>query len=337
MTRTAFVLGGTGMIGRAVVPQLLERGYEVTIGSRKPASLPDGVRHVTVDRKGPDGLGAITGDFDVFVDVIAYDGTHGRQLCELEGRIGSLVFISSASVYADDTERMLAGSDFEPTLPIDETRPVVAAAPDGSDYAGGKVAIENTLLEEEPAPVTILRPGAVFGPGDQASREWHFVKRVLDGRKDVALAFGGKTIFHPVSSANVASMVALAADLPGSRIVNCGDPEPWTVREICDGVAQIMNHDWRVHIIDGPPESTIGDTPWSAPYPFVMDLSVAQNELGFAGVVPFGDWLATTCRWLVEATRDRPWEEVLPRAALYYPHQFDYAAEDDFFERMHRQ
>lgn len=325
------------MIGRAVVPRLLERGYEVTVGTRKPAPIQEGARHVAVDRNSAEGLHGVNGDFDVFVDIVAFDTRHAQQLCGMEGRIGSLIFISSASVYADDTGRMLAGSDFEPELPVDETRPVVPATADGSDYAGGKVAIENMLLDEEPAPVTILRPGAVFGPGDQASREWHFVRRVLDGRKVVALAFGGKTIFHPVSSANVASMVALAADRPGSRIVNCGDPEPWTVREICDGVAQMMKHDWKVHIIDGPPERNIGDTPWSAPHPFVMDLSVAQNELGFAGIVPYDDWLATTCNWLVEATRDRPWEEVLPRAALYYPHQFDYAAEDDFFERMHRQ
>jgi nucleoside-diphosphate-sugar epimerase len=337
MTRTAFVLGGTGMIGRAVVPKLLERGYKVTVGSRNPAPVQEGARHIAVDRNSAEGLKGVSGDFDVFVDIIAFDDEHGRQLCDLKGRIGSLVFISSAAVYADDAGKPLLGSTVDPNLPIDETRPVVAATPDGSDYAGGKIAIESILLEEEPAPVTVLRPGAIFGPGDQASREWHFVKRVLDGREAVVLAYGGTTTFHPVSSANVASMIVSAAERPGTRIVNCGDPSPRNVIQICDAVAATMDHAWAVHTIDGAPDGNVGDTPWSTTHSFVMDLSVAQNDLGFTGAGTYESSLAAACEWLVEATRDRPWEEVLPRAALYYPDQFDYAAEDDFFERMHRQ
>jgi nucleoside-diphosphate-sugar epimerase len=213
----------------------------------------------------------------------------------------------------------------------------VKPVPDGSDYAGGKVAIERKLLEDEPAPVTILRPGAIFGPGDRASREWHFVKRALDGRKAVVLAYGGTTTFHPVSAANVASMVALAAEHPRSRIVNCGDPNPRSVREICAAVATAMDHEWEVHTIDGAPEGNLGDTPWTTPHSFVMDLSVARAELGFADAASYEPSLAATCAWLIEATRDRPWEEVLHRAALYYRDQFDYEAEDRFFERVHRQ
>jgi hypothetical protein len=35
-------------------------------------------------------------------------------------------------------------------------------------------------------------------------------------------------------------------------------------------------------------------------------------------------------RWLVEATRERPWQELMPRAAEYMQNSFDYEAEDEF-------
>lgn len=337
MSPSAFVLGGTGLIGRALVPQLLDRGYDVTVGSRTPAPLPQGAGHVIVDRNRDPRLDAIDGDFEVFIDIVAFERRHAEQLSVLAGRVGSLVVISSAAVYADEEGRPLLGSEVEDAGLIDESRPVVPAVDDGSDYAGGKVAVETQLLDSQPGPVTILRPGAIFGPGDRASREWHFVKRALDDRRAVVLAYGGDGIFHPVSSANVASMVVSAAENPGTGIVNCGDPDPRSVREICEAITNVMKHSWNIHTIDGPPEGHVGDTPWSTSHSFVLDLTVARDELGFTGDMVYDVAIEETCQWLVDATRDRPWEQVLPRAAHFYPDQFDYEAEDRFLERKRRQ
>jgi hypothetical protein len=38
--------------------------------------------------------------------------------------------------------------------------------------------------------------------------------------------------------------------------------------------------------------------------------------------------------WLVEATNERPWEEVLPRSAELMQGAFDYAAEDEFLRSL---
>lgn len=47
---SAFVLGGSGQIGRAVVRRLAEAGWEVTAASRGQREAPAGARHVQVDR-----------------------------------------------------------------------------------------------------------------------------------------------------------------------------------------------------------------------------------------------------------------------------------------------
>ena len=336
--RSAFVLGGTGLIGRALVPSLLHRGFEVTVGTRTGPSKPAGdFRHVRVDRASDDDFASATrGDYDLVVDVVAYSEHHAEQLTRLDGRVGGLVVVSSAAVYADEDGNTLLGSAKGTSDPIPESHAVVAPVPDGSDYAGGKVAVERTLLESG-LPVTILRPGAIFGPGDRASREWHFVKRALDERRFVILAHEGTSLFHHVSSANVAEMTVLAGENPGTRVVNCGDPDPLNVRQIADAISDHLDHESEVVTVPGPPQGIVGDTPWTAPHPFLLDLSVARRELGFSGAPDHQASLGETIRWLVEETTNRAWEEALPAAATNYSSLFDYEAEDRFLEDLHRQ
>lgn len=315
---------------------LVEKGYDVTVGSRTETSL-DGSRHVQIDRGDDDAFAKATaGDHDLFVDIVAFNERHAQQLLLLEGRVRSLVVVSSVAVYADPDGKSWLGSKKSSGHPILENDPVVAPVTDGSDYAGGKVAIETTLLDSD-LPVTIVRPGAIFGPGDKASREWWFVKRVMDERRTVLLADGGRTTFHPVSSSNVAGVIAAAGETPGRRAVNCGDPDPRNIRGICDAVASVMEHEWVVIDVGPPPHDTLGVTPWTTPHSIVFDLSVARNELGWSGSVPYEPSLERTVRWLIDVTEGRPWQEVLPEAGTYYGNLFDYEAEDDFLERSLRQ
>jgi len=328
--RSAFILGGTGLIGRAVEHRLLIEGFEVVIASRKGGDDQDGVRHVSMNRNVDEEFQAATkGDHDLFVDIVAYGRRHAEQLRSLDGRVGTMVVVSSAAVYADRDGHTLLGSAAADGSPIVETDPVVAPVDEGRDYAGGKVAMERSLLDSD-LPVTILRPGAIFGPGDRASREWHFVKRVIDERPTVLLSYEGRSVFHHVSSTNVAEMVILAADRPGKRLLNCGDTHVMTVHEIADEVAVHLDHEWTIVPFAGPPHGTVGDTPWTTPSPFLLDLSAARRDLGFTGARDHRAALGSTIEWLVTETEDRAWDTVLPGAAKHYGDKFDYDAEDRF-------
>jgi nucleoside-diphosphate-sugar epimerase len=307
----------------------------VTVGSRGEREVPNGVRHVKVDRADSAALEQTTNGVDVLVDVIPFTSADAEQLLALAPRVGALIAISSASVYTDDEGRSLdeaTGPDGLPRLPVPIAESQPTLAPGDASYSTGKAAIEQALLERSPAPATIIRPCAIYGPGDRQAREWHFVKRVLDGRELVVLAYGGESRFHTTSSENLGALIRCCAERPGTRVLNCGDPDPPTLLEISSAVASAMEHDWDETLLAGEPRGVVGRTPWSVPdsHAFVVDMSAAEREVGYRPVTDYRDGVRAACEWLVEATRGKDWRDVLPSHARYYGELFDYAAEDAY-------
>jgi nucleoside-diphosphate-sugar epimerase len=340
MTGTAFVLGASGQIGRQAVRALAEDGWRVTAASRGGGAderWPEGVRTVRVDRGDTAALAAALGDgCDVLLDCVAYGAADARQLLSLSSRIGSAVVVSSAAVYEDDKGRSF-DTQLEPgghphyPEPIPETYPVVAPGP--ATYGTRKVELERTLLEAgSRLPTTLLRAGAIHGPYSPLPRELHFVKRALDRRPVRVLAYGGASRFHPVHTANIAELVRLAAARPGSRVLNAGDPRVPTVAEISAAVDTALGRSSELVLVDGPPpEPTVGDTPWSMPYPMVLDMSAAERELGYTAVTSYETSLPETVGWLASALAEQDWREGFPliaRLSSEHGDWFDYATED---------
>jgi nucleoside-diphosphate-sugar epimerase len=331
---SAFILGGTGQIGRAAARRLSEAGWDVTVGSRGEREVPNGVRHVKVDRGDTAVLGQAVDGVDLLVDVIPFTSADAEQLLALARRVGALIAISSASVYTDADGRSVdeaSGPDDLPRLPvpIPESQPTLAPG-DGS-YSTGKAAVERTLLERSSVPATVIRPCAVYGPGDRQAREWHFVKRALDGRDVVMLGYDGQSRFHTTSSQNLGELIRCCAERPGTRALNCGDPDPPTLLEISRAVASAMGHEWDELLLPGAPKG-VGRTPWSVPdsHPFVVDMTAAERQVGYRPVTDYRHGVRAACEWLVDATRGRDWREALPSHARYYGDLFDYAAEDEY-------
>jgi nucleoside-diphosphate-sugar epimerase len=340
MTGTAFVLGGSGQIGRQAVRALATDGWEVTAasrGGRAAEGWPEGVRTVRVDRSDTAALAAALGDgCDVLLDCVAYDGADARQLLSLSGRIGSAVVMSSAAVYEDehgrnfDTQTEPDGFPRYP-LPLPETCATVPPGP--STYGTRKVELERTLLEAgDRLPSTLVRAGAIHGVHSPLPREIHFVKRALDGRPVRVLAYGGSSRFHPVHASNIAELVRLAAAKPGSRVLNAGDPQAPTVAEISAGVDRALGVTSETVLVDGPPPApTVGDTPWGIPYPMVLDMSAAERELGYRAVTTYEESLPETVAWLVAELEKADWRKSFPlpaRLSAEHGDWFDYAAED---------
>jgi nucleoside-diphosphate-sugar epimerase len=327
LARRAFLLGGTGKTGHVLAARLVETGWDVVVASRgeRPVDKPEAARHVRLDRADSEAVRSALGDgVDAVIDFVAFDEEHARQLLELRGLARSLVVVSSAAVYADEEGRPLDGA-----VRLAERARTVPA---GSDtYAGKKIAIERALLGQDAVPATIIRPGAIHGPGDLGSREWYFVKRAADGRRVVVLAHRGESRFQPTSVHNLAEVIRLAAERPGRRVLNCGDPQAPTVLEIARAIAAAMNHEWAEVLLSGPPgDDGLGDTPWGVPSPFVLDMTEAEFELGYRPVTTYEQAVRETCEWLVAVTRGREWGEVLTALAPHHGKLFDYEAEDDF-------
>jgi nucleoside-diphosphate-sugar epimerase len=336
MGKRVLVVGGSGLLGEPVVRRLVESDAEVTVATRGNVPLAGElgaeVRFEKIDRGVAGAVEAAAGDgVDALVDVVPYHAEDASQVLRLEGRVGTIVVVSSASVYADNEGRPLLEGPHESDRPVPfrESQPTVA--PDEQSYSGQKAAIEGLLLRQTKIPATLLRPGAIYGEQDRSSREWYFVKRVLDRRDKVVLADNGASRFHQVAAENVAELVRLAVEKPGTRVLNAGDEEPRTVAQIGSAVAKLMGHEWQQVLFPGPPTASgVGDTPWTTLKPFVLDMMAARDELGYRDVISYEDALRRACEWLDETVDPEQWQVVLPKAARYYGGLFDYEAEDKF-------
>ncbi|WP_314616721.1 NAD-dependent epimerase/dehydratase family protein [Streptomyces stackebrandtii] len=332
----AFVLGASGQVGRAAVRALVADGWEVTAASRRGVRderWPDEVRSVRLDRTEEGALAAGLGEgCDVLVDIVAYDGAHGRQLTGLADRIGSAVVVSSGAVYEDAQGRSFDTQDRPdgfPAFPVPTAEEWRTVAPGDTTYSTRKIALERELLAAGDAlPTTLLRAGAIHGPYSPGPRELWFVKRALDGRPVRVLAYGGTSRFHPVHVDNLAELVRLAAANPGSRVLNGGDPEAPTVAEIGAAIDAVMGVRSETILMEGAPEGTVGSTPWTAPHPVVYDMTAAERELGYRPVVSYAETLPETVEWLTAHLGDREWREAFTGLAKYGVDLFDYAAED---------
>ncbi|MFB0834725.1 NAD-dependent epimerase/dehydratase family protein [Arthrobacter halodurans] len=347
----AVVLGGTGLIGRAVGARLLDGGWSVDLVGRDVRRFPPGLRargarFVAADRADPAALGRALGTgADLVVDALAYTGRHARTLLPFLGDVAHTVMISAKAVYVDAAGNHL-NSATPPRFdaPIREDQPTVAPGDMDHEsregYGPNKVAAERVFLDSG-RPVTVLRPSKVHGVGSPNPREWVFVRRALDARPAVFLSGGGRGRDQGTAAANLAELVFAVASRPGARILNIADPDAPTALEISRIVATLTGHprdevlldDTRVNGIrpDGQAEPTLGRHPWEAGHGILLDTAAARSF----GYRPVGDYAATVAApvaWLEGLARARGTTEGLFDGGYFTPY-FDYAAEDAYLRR----
>ena len=335
----AVIIGGTGAIGRATARRLLAAGWSVDLTGRNPARMPrdiaaSGGRFIAADRADAARLRAVCGTgAGLLVDCACYTAEDARNLLPLACDAASTVMISSKAVYADASGHH-SNSTVKPDFggPVREDQPTVAPGDGdhrtGEGYPANKVAAEQVLLDSG-APVTVLRPSKIHGPGARQPREWMFVKRVLDRRPVVFLAHRGAGVDHPTAAANVAALIELAARRPGRRILNAADPDAPSALEISRIIARHLRHAWDEVLLDGQEApARLGRTPWDKPHPFVLDMTAAAG----LGYVPAGDYAATVgaeVDWLAAAARGGEDADLIPGPGdSYFGPLLDYPAED---------
>lgn len=335
MTGDALIVGGTGQIGWAAAQRLLDHGWSVTVASRSGREAPEGAEPVALDREDTDRLLSAASGRDLVVDAVAFTPAHARQLAGLAGAVGSLVVISTASVYLGDNATYLdiaTGPEDFPVFPVPITESQPAVDNEEQTYSPLKAAMERVLLGTAGLPVSVLRPGAVHGPRGQAVREWFFVKRALDARPHAVLAYGGESRFGTTATANLAELIRLCAEQPGARLLNAVDPDAPTVREIGEVVFGILGHDAELVGMPGGPRDDLGASPWGVPWPVVLSMALAERDLGYRPVVSYAEGAAATVAAVLDRVGDRDWREVMPRMVERYGADgwFPYDAEDDY-------
>ncbi len=172
------VLGGTRFLGRAFVEAALAGGHELTLltrGVSNPDLFPN-VEHIRSDRDG--GLEPLSGrSFDAVLDTCGYLPRVVRASSRLlEPNVGRYAFVSSISVYADETTPGQDESAAVITLPDPSVEEVT-----GQTYGGLKALCEAEVVDAFGDRALIIRPGLIVGPNDASDRFTYWVVRVARG------------------------------------------------------------------------------------------------------------------------------------------------------------
>lgn len=219
------ILGGTGFTGPHQVRYALARGHKVSVfnrGKTHPGELPKEAEQLIGDRNGK--LDALKGrKWDVVIDNPTTLPVWVRDAAEvLKGNVGSYVFISTISVYSDNskpgmTEDAPLAKYTGPDV-MKETRETLIASK-FELYGPLKAASEAEAEKHFPGKTLIIRPGLIVGPGDETDRFTYWPVRVAKGGE--VLAPGEKS--DPV------------------QIIDARDLAEWTIRAVEAGTLGRFN------------------------------------------------------------------------------------------------
>lgn len=211
------ILGGSGVISRAIVQQALERGFEVTTVNRGTRSIgfEDHVRSIRADRTDKAAFAEKLKNVqaDVVIDMICFGPDEARQTLDVfRHQAGQIIVTSSVAAYDRPYK----------SLPIREAmeKPLLH-----TDFAYGrdKAAMEQLLLGEmhkDGAAITIIRPSLTFGPGARnfgmLRQNYNVVQRIKDHKPLVMVGEG----VLPWSFTYV-------DDLANGFVLACGNPRTY--------------------------------------------------------------------------------------------------------------
>jgi nucleoside-diphosphate-sugar epimerase len=174
----AFVTGGTGFIGSRVVERLRARGDEVVVLARRPekaegldAEVVEGdLTDAEAIRRGMEGCQAvfhIAADYRVGMDPSKQEkmrdtnvrGTERVLDAAADAGVDKIVYVSTINAFGNTN-----GQVVDESYRRDEADGYVSTY-DETKYLAHRLAEERAA---QGAPVVIVQPGSVYGPGDHA-------------------------------------------------------------------------------------------------------------------------------------------------------------------------
>lgn len=221
------VTGGTGVIGTAAIPALLKRGHDVRLLSRHAdrdaARFPDRVEPFEADLSQPDRLrDAVAGCAavvhiagivdeeppEITFEKINVAGT--RALRDAASAGGAPFFIYVSSLGADRGE---------------------------SEYHRSKLRAE-AVVREYSGPWLILRPGNVYGPGDETLS---MLLKMVRNLPALPIVQAGDQPFQPLWCADFGAAIADAVGRPelSGQTLEIAGPDVTTTTAVLDQLAAI--------------------------------------------------------------------------------------------------
>jgi len=319
---TTVVTGATGFLGSALVTELVKRQQSVRILARDekrarqqfgeaitiiPGDITDAVQvQLVVD--GATTIYHLAGRlYHPSIPAELYRQTHveGTRLllkaCRGQTQLRRIVHVSTTGVHGV-TGEVPAAEDgpFAPTNPYEATK-----------LEGECLALK--AFQEQGLPVTVVRPGLVYGPGDL-----HLLGFFISIKKGLFRVIdGGKALLHPVYIDDLVAALLLCAGRPEAvgRSYNIAGEHHVTVRELATAIAHALDREllagsiplWLANLASDIFAFMPGMKGEHAPLTRsrvkfltnsrIYDISRAKSELGYSPKVGLEDGMKLTAAW----------------------------------------
>ncbi len=322
---TTLVTGATGFLGSALVTELVKRHEEVRILARDERKareqFGEAVTIIAGDITDVPQVERAVDRVEVIYHLVGrlyhpsvpaelYRQTHTegtRTLLEAckkskgQSQLKRIVHCSTTGVHgATGTTPAAEDAPFAPTNPYEATK------------------LEAELLalqayKEDGLPVSVVRPGLVYGPGDL-----HLLGFFTSIKKGVFRVIdGGKALLHPIYIDDMTGAFLLCAEKPQApgQSYNIAGDRPVTIRELATAIAHALGKElpggsiplWLANLASDIFAITPGMQGERAPltrsrvdfltHSRVYDISKARTELGFAPVVDLEVGMKRTAGW----------------------------------------
>ena len=225
------LLGGTGFVGRVLLPSLAEMGHTSTVLTRNKAqhreiSLIPGARLVQADIYSPDNLCLHLESADAVINLVGILNESGRNGAGFHRAHVQVVDGLISACEKSGVQRVLHMS-------------ALNAGIGESHYLQSKGLAERRLAAATVAQglqVTIFQPSVIFGKNDDFFNRFEALLRVLPM---LPLARASAR-FQPVYAGDVAAAFTLALEDPGTHgktFALCG-PKVYTLKELVEFTAK---------------------------------------------------------------------------------------------------
>lgn len=184
------ILGGTGFTGPEQVEYAIARGHRVTLFNRnktRPGLFKGRVAEELIGDLNNDTSALEGKKFDVVIDNPTTFPAWVRNAAKyLAGNVGHYIFISTTSVYHDESQ--IGINEESPTTPMPEGLDPYTLDPQHATryYGALKTRAEQEVAAHYAGKFTVIRPCLIVGPLDRTDRFTYWPARIDHGGEVLA-------------------------------------------------------------------------------------------------------------------------------------------------------
>jgi len=280
MTKNILIIGGTGIVGKAMVQLAVKKDYQVTVLTNdKNISTCKGVKYLVVDKNSLNYEALIEDlpDFDFVYDIIEYSLADAKRTFRLfKQKTSHIILLSTTLVY--DREK-------DSKKPIPETNGTISPGEYGG-YVDSKLQLESFWMSQQEVNFTILRTYHILGSGSLVGNFPHhnrdpIIVERIQRDETLTLFNGGNMPFnfiHPRDLAEIACRVGNNSKCY-NQIYNALNPKVYKAEDYFIRLGKLLNKKITVKSVDY--DHAYGHGWEMTLLPHCYDMSKLQQDLDF--------------------------------------------------------